>query len=107
MNADLGFTPDEAAQRLGHEVDRAIARVREIGAELLEQLQGVASINAADLVALAQAERAVVQDFEIRHTRASRVGLTFDCGMGTYPVELSTALGEGEYRAVILISRRK
>lgn len=107
MNVDLSFSPEEATKRLGRAVDDAVDRLRRLGEELAQDLKSITIVTAADVVALKEAERAIVQDFEIRHTRASRIGLTLDCGMGSYPVELSTALGEGDYRALILISRRK
>lgn len=108
MNVDLSFSPEEATKRVGRAVDDAIDRLRRLGDELAQDLRAIASVTSpADLVVLQQADRAIVQDFEIRHTRASRIGLTMDCGMPTYPVELSTALGEGDYRALVLITRRK
>lgn len=107
MNVDLSFTPEDAAKQIGREVDGAIDRLRRLGAEMVEQLQSIASFKAADLVAINQAERAIVFDFEFGHTDIRRIGLTFDFGQGCPAVELSPPLEKGAYRAVVLVTKRK
>jgi hypothetical protein len=106
MQVDLQLTPEEVSKRLGREVDDAIERLRRLGESLAEQLRDALSFKAADVVALTDAERAIVVDFENTRGTIRSIGLNFD-GWGWSPTQLSQPLSEGTYRAVILISRRK
>lgn len=113
MQVDLKFSPEEAAKEIGRQVDRSIENLRHLGEELVQKLRDAASFNAADVVALTEAERALVVDFENGGSFNSgpnpikSIGLQFDNGWGHRPVELASPLPPGSYRAVILISRRK
>jgi hypothetical protein len=108
LNIDLRFKPEDAAKKIGEAVDDAINRIRVLAAEMIAKLQTVSSVKAADLVALADAERVVITDFTLEPNRQIRqLGLNFDGGWGHRPTDLSEPLTTGSYRAIILVSRRK
>ncbi len=110
--ADLKF--DEASALAAFEasarqaINRATESIQGEHDRLVASVKASAQANGIDVPALKAAEKAVVIDFDLpQHEEARRVGLNLGHSYGwERSAELSTPLRGGEYRAIILITKR-
>lgn len=110
--ADLKFDVDAALAALERTrvdaIRRATSGIEQEHSRLVASLKAAESVQGIELAGIAQAERAVVIDFDLdNHMEARQLGLQLGHQYGwERHAELSAPLRAGSYRAVILVTRR-
>ena len=105
---DLKFNLEHATARLQRERDEAIERIRRTFEEMASQLSAAADLahEGTDVGNLQTADHVVVQDFEVRGSGATEIGVGYGWGNPIPMVRLAEPIRAGKYRAVILVTRR-